>query len=384
MSRLLSRMTDGPGLILGLMSGTSLDGLDLALVEWPGTELAEFRVRETATYDYSPALRKDLFESMTGATSDVCRINFRLGHHWAGSVNDFLAHHSLTPEDITCIGSHGQTLWHESGTATLQVGEPAVLAGETGIPVVSNFRENDIAAGGTGAPLIPYLDWLLYRQLPGNTVALNIGGIANITCVSRDMGAEAVLGWDTGPGNMVMDTLVRYLSGDRERYDHNGDMARRGTVDESLLDALMKDAFVRQAPPKSTGREYYSRDYVSERFALSAEVSPQRGADLLATACEWTAVSIVQNVERFWQPAERIDRVIVSGGGAYNRYLMERLASHMPNVDILTCEDFGIPIETKEAVGFALCAGAFLMETPANLPGVTGASRAVVLGRLTP
>ncbi|MEJ2051473.1 MAG: anhydro-N-acetylmuramic acid kinase [Calditrichota bacterium] len=211
-----------PQLIIGLMSGTSLDGLDIALLEWPGVELAGFEVRDTETYDYPSELRREILQSISGMTADVCRINFRLGHLWAEYVNEFLESRSLPPDVVTCIGSHGQTLWHESGKATLQVGEPAVLAAKTGIPVVSNFRENDIAAGGTGAPLIPFLDWLRFRQLPGNTVALNIGGIANITCLSEGMAANEVVGWDTGPGNMVMDTLIRHITNGRVTPDIDG------------------------------------------------------------------------------------------------------------------------------------------------------------------
>ncbi len=377
------RINKKPIRILGLMSGTSLDGLDLALVEWAGDDSSDFHVADTATFDYDAATRNTIAQCITGTTSDVCRINYQLGRIWGKRVHEYLRGLEFSPEDITCIGSHGQTVWHESGDSTLQIGEPAVISALTGIPVISNFREQDIALGGTGAPLIPFLDWTLYRSLPGNTVALNIGGIANITCLDPGAKSAEVVGWDTGPGNLVMNTLMALFTENRLTYDPDGQFARRGNIDEVLLESLMNDPFVRQTPPKSTGREYYSEAFVKKVFPITDKITEQRKADILATACEWTARSIAENITRFWKPEKEISRVVVSGGGAHNLCLMERLASHLSNPDILQCSEFGIPVESKEAIGFALLAYAFITGDPGNFPGVTGARESVVLGKLT-
>jgi len=383
MKSFIDRINKKPIWILGLMSGTSLDGLDLALVEWFGDDPSDFDVTNTATIDYDTETRNAIAQCITGTTSDVCSVNFQLGRIWGKQVNQYLNDTELNAEDITCIGSHGQTVWHESGESTLQIGEPAVLSALTGIPVISNFREQDIAWGGTGAPLIPFLDWTLYHSLPGNTVALNIGGIANITCLGHDADSDEVVGWDTGPGNMVMNTLMAIFTDNRLTYDHDGQFARQGRVDDELLELLMEDLYINRTPPKSTGREYYSQDFVRKMFPVSEELTKQRKADIVATACEWTARSIAGNITRFWKPQTEIDRVVVSGGGANNKCLVERLASHLSNPDILPCSEFGIPVDSKEAIGFALLAYAFIKEVPGNFPRVTGARKPVVLGKLT-
>jgi len=383
MNALVNRWTQRPTRILGLMSGTSLDGLDIALIEWDSDDLADFRVADVHTFRYDAALQKDILQTITGTASDVCQANVRLGKIWGDYIRTYLADRDIPAQDIACIGSHGQTIWHESGESTLQIGESAEMSALTGIPVISNFREQDIAHGGIGAPLIPFLDWLLYRDLPGSTVALNIGGIANITCLSESMEATDVIGWDTGPGNMVMNTLASLATAGEQSYDKDGTLARRGTVNERLLQVLMNDEFVTKTPPKSTGREYYSEAFVRNRFDIAPELEEARLADALATACEWTAQSIISNITRFWKPLRGIDRLVISGGGVHNLSLMERLASHLPNTDILTCDEYGIAIDAKEAIGFAVLAMAFISGIPANLPGVTGARKSVVLGKLT-
>ncbi len=383
MKSVLKRFEQKPVRILGLMSGTSLDGLDIALVRWNSDEISDFTLEAYQTIPYDEELRQKVRASLTGIAEDVCAVNFALGRDWSTKIADFLEQQNLHSENITCIGSHGQTIWHISGDSTLQMGEPAVMATQMGIPVVSNFRENDIAVGGTGAPLIPFLDWLLYRNLPGNTIALNIGGIANITCLTQGCDQAGVVGWDTGPGNMVVDRLVEFLSSYEFSFDKNGEMAFDGVVNDELLARLMRDEYVNDPPPKSTGREYYSDEYIRSQFPLIENLSEPQKNSLVATASEWTVRAIVENVRRFWKSPDDIDRVIVGGGGVHNRYFMERLASHFSNADILSCVDYGIPVDAKEAIGFALFAYAFLSEIPANLPKVTGANRPVIMGKLT-
>lgn len=368
---------------MGLMSGTSLDGLDIALVRWNSGDIADFTVEATQTLSYPREFRQQVIESLRGSVKGVCELNFDIGRLWRDDITEFLARVHMKPEQISCIGSHGQTLWHISGDSTLQTGEPAVLSTSLGIPVVSNFRENDIAAGGTGAPLIAFLDWLLYHKLPRKTVVLNIGGIANITCIAGGGSPEEVIGWDTGPGNVVVDTLVQQFSDDARLFDADGAMASAGVINEGLLARLMDDAFIQAAPPKSTGREYFSEAFIQDTFHPEKATTPAEQKALVATASEWTIRAIAQSVTQYWESAEEINRIVISGGGAHNGYFMERLASHFPIADILSCADYGIPVDSKEAVGFAVLAYAFIREIPANIPGVTGASRKVIMGKLT-
>lgn len=383
MKSVLQRFEKKPIRILGLMSGTSLDGLDIALVRWDSDDISDFSLEAYTTLHYTAGLREQVRKSLTGTSEEICAVNFALGRDWSNKIADFLEQQNIDPRDITFVGSHGQTIWHISGDSTLQMGEPAVMAAQLAIPVVSNFRENDIAVGGTGAPLIPFLDWLLYRDLPGNTIALNIGGIANITCLTQNCDQTEVVGWDTGPGNMVVDRLIQFLTDEKSAYDQDGKLALQGTIDKDLLAQLMQDEYVNAEPPKSTGREYYSDEYVREHFPLTNSLSKEKQASLVTTASEFTVQAIAENVRRYWKSPEEIDQIIVGGGGVYNRYFMERLASHFRNADISSCVDYGIPVDAKEAIGFALFAYAFFREVPANLPKVTGASRPIIMGKLT-
>ena len=383
MISLSTRLNKSPRHILGLMSGTSLDGLDIALVSWKDDVLESFTLEAFSTFPYPDDLQDKILQSIAGNAEQICTINFTLGHQWARNVGQFLETNDISPEDITCIGSHGQTIWHISGESTLQLGESAVMAAKTGIPVVSNFREHDIALGGTGAPLIPYLDWLMYRKLSGTTIALNLGGIANITCIEQDIPQSQVIGWDTGPGNMVVNTLVHIFSDGGQRFDIDGKWAMQGNVNSELLESLLETNFVSMSPPKSTGRELYSESFVREHFHPESADSQQKQANLVATAAEWTVASVAQNVTNYWKRPDEIHRVIVGGGGVHNQFFMQRLESHFPNAGIVSSEELGVPVDAKESLGFAVFARAFLEGIPANLPGVTGAKKPVVLGKLT-
>lgn len=380
----MQRLRQTPTKIIGLMSGTSLDGLDIALLSWNGKDPGEFQLEAFETADYPDSVRQDIHNGIKGAAEDVCRINFDLGTLWADSVNNFLDRQKISPEQINCIASHGQTIWHESGASTLQVGEPALLSEKTNIPVISNFRERDIAAGGTGAPLIPYLDWILFKELDGNSISLNLGGIANITCIQQDLAQEKVRAWDTGPGNMVVNSVVEEYYGTDPGYDSDGEIASSGEIIPELLAHLLDDVFLNQKPPKSTGREYYSEAYVDEKVITPAAENNWNPEDVVRTVSEWTVSAVAKNVHAFWKPIPDINRVIISGGGAFNKFFVERLASHFPNADILPSNEYKIPVEAKEAIGFAILGYAFIHELCANMPAVTGASKNVILGKLTP
>ncbi len=384
MQKIIRRLSQKPVRILGLMSGTSLDGLDIALVEWESQDIKSFQLKAFLTYEYPKQLEEKVMSGIQGSTKDICQLNFGLAKIWSEYINDFLMKHQISAGGINCIASHGQTLWHESGKSTLQLGETAWLREKTDIPVMSNFRERDIAAGGTGAPLIPFLDWTLFKELSGNSIALNLGGIANITCITKDIRAEEVQAWDTGPGNMVLNYLVRHYYGNEPGFDKDGAIARTGTVIPELLNRLLEDQFVSATPPKSTGREYYSPEFIEQHIINPAEENEWESRDIIRTVSEWTITSIAKNVQSFWKPIAEIDRVIVSGGGAFNGYFRERLASHFTNADIVPSSEFGIPVDAKESIGFAVLGFAFLHEIYGNLPAVTGANRQVILGKLTP
>jgi anhydro-N-acetylmuramic acid kinase len=257
--------------------------------------------------------------------------------------------------------------------STLQIGEAAVVAERTGVHTISNFRERDIAAGGQGAPLVPYVDYLLFHHGHRARVALNIGGIANITVIPVAAKPEDVIAFDTGPGNMVIDALVAHHTEGRQRYDRNGNIARRGTVHEKLLDAMLSDPYLNRKPPKTTGREQFGQQFVSGLLATGIP-SP----DLIATATEFTVQSIAHAIPTGTR------ELIVSGGGVHNRQIMRRLSELLPVIDVMSSADFGIDPDAKEAIAFAVLAYEFVRGRTSNLPRATGARRAVMLGKSSP
>jgi anhydro-N-acetylmuramic acid kinase len=276
---------------------------------------------------------------------------------------------------IELIGCHGQTIFHELHS-TLQVGDGSVLAEKLGKPVVSDFRPRDIAAGGRGAPLVPFVDYILYKDPKLGRVALNIGGIANLTAIPAGGKAEDVIAFDTGPGNMVIDQLVALHTRNRRRYDAGGQLAAKGRINQKLLNNLLRRTYYRQPPPKSAGREQYGKDFVRDLIRTEAPM-----LDLIATATALTAATIGLGVERFVQHA--VDEVIVSGGGVHNRTLMGYLQAFLPNSRLRTSTEFGIDSDAKEAIAFAILAYETWHRRPANLPSATGARHPVVLGKVS-
>jgi anhydro-N-acetylmuramic acid kinase len=284
------------------------------------------------------------------------------------------------------VGSHGQTVYHQ-GTpesllgrriaSTLQIGEPAVIAARTGAPVVADFRPSDMAMGGQGAPLVPYVDYLLYRDAKKGRVCLNIGGIANVTAIPPSAGPERVMAFDTGPGNMLIDALVSQFSRGVQRYDKDGRMAAAGRVNPELLSTLMQHEFVKRRPPKSCGREEFGAEMVAEllKEGLSAP-------DLVATVTAFTAASIADAVERFVSPLMHVDELIVSGGGVHNPEIMRRLERQIPDAKVMTSAELGVDSDAKEAIAFAVLAYETWHGRPANLPSATGARGPAILGKL--
>jgi anhydro-N-acetylmuramic acid kinase len=364
-------------IVAGIMSGTSLDGIDVAIVDIQGKRI---RPLAFASTPYPKAVREALLgvsNAMTH-TATIARLHFLLGELYTDAVKKASRRHKPA-----LIGMHGQTIFHEGSpveylgrrvASTLQIGEAAIVAERTGIHTISNFRERDIAAGGQGAPLVPYIDYLLFRHARRGRVALNIGGIANITVIPASAKPEDVIAFDTGPGNMVIDALVAHHTNGRQRYDRNGNIAQRGSVHEKLLDAMLSDPYLDRKPPKTTGRERFGQQFVS---GLLATGIPFPG--LIATATEFTARSTADAI-----PRVKTRDVIVSGGGVHNRQIMRRLRELLPGIDVASSADFGVDPDAKEAIAFAVLAYEFMRGRSGNVPSATGARRSVILGKGSP
>lgn len=356
-------------LVAGVMSGTSLDGIDVAIVDIRGRRIRTEAFRSTP---YDDELRRQILavSNTTTTTAAIARLHFRLGELYAHAVREACRRAGA---QVELIGCHGQTIYHEGRVATLQIGEGAVIAQRTGVPVISDFRTADVAAGGEGAPLVPYVDYLLFRHRGKTRIALNIGGIANITAIPAGAAPDDVLAFDTGPGNMVVDALTRELTGGKQQYDAGGRIAAAGAVDRDLLDRLLADPYYRRKPPKSAGREQYGAEFVAR---MKESGRPLR--DLIATATALTAATIAIGIERF-SPSE----VIASGGGAHNPQILGQLAAFLPTVRIATSSDYGIDVDAKEAIAFAVLAYETWRSKPSNLPSATGARRPVILGKIS-
>jgi anhydro-N-acetylmuramic acid kinase len=382
-------------LAVGLMSGTSMDGIDAALVRLAGpADHPRVRLLAFVTLPYPPEVRHWIMGVAAGnpaSAGEVSQLDFALGDLFAKAALQVCRAARISPQRVSVIGSHGQTIYHQGrpelvpghgaavGPNTLQIAEPAVIAERTGVPVVADFRTADMAAGGQGAPLVPMVDYLLLRHGQKGTVALNTGGIANVTVIPAKAKPLDIVGFDTGPGNMVSDALVQHFTGDREYYDAGGRVAALGKVNELILADALGCPFFSQPPPKSAGREQFGRAFVECYFLTRRRA---RFQDLLRTSVELTARTIADALARFVFPSEKIHRLIVSGGGAHNRTLLKRLAELLPDLRVELSDRYGLPVDAKEAIAFAILADRTLHGLPGNLPSVTGARRAVVLGKI--
>jgi len=380
---------------LGLMSGTSLDGVSAAVVRFSeGEDGLAHELIGFVSRPYNAAQRQRLLDAMHGGSADeYCRLNVSMGEWLADAAIAAIAESGVAREEIRAIGSHGQTLWHVPTVATWQVGEPAVIAERLGVDVVSNFRARDVAAGGHGAPLVPIADVMLYADAKRWRLLQNIGGMGNVTVVPpagtrRGATFDGVRAFDTGPGVAVVDAVVRALYAPRT-YDAGGAIAASGTIIESALEELLADPYFAEAPPKSTGRERFGNDYtirMIERCRAHATNGPMRNADCVATAVALTARSIAAAYARFIP--EPATEVIVSGGGAKNDTLVRALASTLSTAEpprtVRRFDELYYDGEAKEAVAFALLAHLHVTRTPGNVSGATGACGPRVLGMLTP
>jgi len=376
-------------LVIGLMSGTSADGVDAALVEWPDDAATRpFRLVAFRAEPFEAALQERVHGLAAGrlAAGDVLRelaaLDVLLAERFAAAASAVARDAGVALADVDAIASHGQTVAHHPELhATLQIGDPSVIAERTGVVTVADFRARDLAVGGEGAPLAPFFHWAAFADAQEARAVLNLGGIANVTALPRGGDPDAVVAFDVGPANALLDTVVRVASGGRERMDRDGARARRGRPDAALLARLLDDDFLRRAPPKSTGRERYGW---AEGEALAAEwARAGRDADdLVATLVAFTAEAVARACRDFLAGAPR--RLLVCGGGARNPAVMDALAAALPDSRVEPTDRAGVPGDAVEAMAFSLMGRNALLGVPNHLPRCTGAARAAVLGEIAP
>jgi len=392
--KLAFRKHERPAVVVGLMSGTSLDGIDAAIVRIHGSGLeASAELLHYYSRPYEPELRRRLQElcgTEQSSSAAICSMNAYLGYRFGEAVLEAIADAGMRIEDVDLVSSHGQTIWHlpvaepddpYSTPSTLQIGDISVIAKHTGLPVVGDFRPADMAVGGQGAPFAPYGDLILFRHPERGRLLQNIGGIGNCTALTAGAEPSEVLAFDTGPGNMVIDAVVHALSEGRLSYDEGGKWAAQGKPDQALLDEMMAHAYFRTPPPKSTGRELFGQPYAAS-FLKAASARGLSDEDIVATATAFTTVSIADSYERYVFPRVSIAEVIVTGGGAHNRTLLHMLSERLPGQQVMTSAELGWNDDAKEAVIFALLGNDFVHGVPNNLPAATGALRPTVMGKL--
>jgi anhydro-N-acetylmuramic acid kinase len=390
-------------MVAGVMSGTSADGIDVALVAISGAPPGlRLKLRGHVAVAYPAPVRRAVLSAMNSkhaSVAELARLNFLLGELYADGV---LAAQKKLRLKADLVGCHGQTIYHQGTPAlflgrklavTWQTGEASRVAARLGVPVISDFRPADMAAGGKGAPLVPYLDYLLYRDARVGRIALNIGGIANVSAIAADALLENVMAFDTGPGNMVIDALTQDLFG--HAYDRDGRLAARGRVLDGVVEGLLRHTYFRQKPPKTAGREEFGREFAKKfrqacrnpRASKSAGpgARPVRKEDVIATATAFTARTIADALRRHVLPRGSFAEVVASGGGTRNISLMAMLSDEIGSLGLKlrTSDEFGTPSEAKEAVAFAVLAYETWHRRPSNVPSATGATRPVVLGKVS-
>lgn len=380
-------------LVIGLMSGTSADGVDAALVRISGCGgRTEIKQLGYISIPFDAAVRErilKLAEGNFGGSAELCRMNRLLGELYLDACLAVCRQAGVNANEVDLVGCHGQTLFHEPTpvcylgkniTSTLQIGDPSVICEKLGAIAVSDFRVRDMAAGGGGAPLVPYTEYLLYRDGERDVALQNIGGIGNITFIPKDGTMEDVVAFDTGPGNVLIDAAVMRCSGGKLRYDKGGAVARANRVSDELLAWLMKDPYLAQKPPKSTGREHYNQKFVQTIYERAAALGVT-DQEVVATVTRFTAKSIAEAVKKFLPRVP--ERLIVGGGGSYNCTLMEALSEYLGNTEVLTNEDIGYNSDAKEAVAFAVLANETVSGVCSNVPSATGAAHPVILGKIS-
>jgi anhydro-N-acetylmuramic acid kinase len=372
--------------VIGLMSGTSLDGIDAALVEF--TSQSDFKVLAFTTTPMTTERREQVHSAIVhGNAAALNRLHADLGEWLALAALQVCREAGLEPADVDLIGSHGQTIWHEPPAAgrrgaTLQLGCPATIAERTGIAVVSDFRTRDVAAGGEGAPLVPWVDRFLFADKEKRRVLQNIGGVANLTWVPRRGETAPLIAFDTGPGNTLINSAVEIATDGKQTYDEDGRRAAKGKVDKQLLAELLADPYYARKPPKSTGRELFGKPYVENLVKRYPGLSKDWDS-LIATMTMLTAQTIANAIKK-WIVPHGVDELVITGGGARNRTLVALIQEKLEDIQVSGGEVLGVDPDAKEAVAFAALAWAHMNGIPANVPEATGAQGLRVLGSYTP
>lgn len=375
-------------IVIGLLSGTSIDGIDAVLTKISGNgKSTNVKILDFITLPIPQIVKSAILKNSNNKTAkieELCRLNVIIGALFADAVLRLLKKNKMHSSQIDLIGSHGQTILHlperkkylgYKVKSTLQIGDPAIIANLTGISTVGDFRIADCAVGGDGAPLVPFMDYILFSHKSRNRALVNIGGIANITFLRKNSNKDNVMAFDTGPGNMVIDGLMKKFFG--EDFDRNGRTSRKGKVDDRLFRYINGDSFYTVRPPKSTGREHYGINYQKMLLKKAKELNK---FDIIRTVTEFTAYSIWQNYIMF--APFRINELVVSGGGAENPVIMNSLKRYFSGVKVRKMDDLGITTQNKEAVLFAILANECISGNPANMKSVTGSTRDVVLGKI--
>lgn len=380
--------------VMGMMSGTSADGIDVALARISGAAPAIGAKFEGHYHVRFPGrVREAILRLANGGpttTAEISQLNFVLGEEFERAAIAACKKWRVGLRQISLIGSHGQTVFHQGAAApflgrrvasTLQIGEPSVIAERTGVMTIGDFRPADMAAGGQGAPLVPFVDYFLYRDARIGRVALNIGGIANLTAIPAAARPGQLIAFDIGPGNMVIDAIVEASTRGRAHYDRDARLAIRGKLLPTLLSTLLKESYLRKRPPKTAGREQFGREYAQKILAWGKRHRAPT-EDLIRTATVFTSLSIADALRKFVLPRMRVHELIVAGGGARNPLLMAQLAASLPEIEIVPASKFGIPAEAKEAFAFAVLAYEAYHGRANNLPSATGARHPAVMGKL--
>ncbi|MDA0986197.1 MAG: anhydro-N-acetylmuramic acid kinase [Bacteroidetes bacterium] len=377
-------------IIIGLMSGTSVDGIDAAIVSIKGSGVkTKFKLIKFKTFSYPKNFKEVVLANShpgKGSVDMISTLNFAIAEYFTLAVKKIVLSAKLKLNQIDLIGSHGQTIHHipngkiiigKNFSSTLQIGDPSVIAKLTGITTIGDFRVADVALGGQGAPLVPYFDWLVFRSRKKNRALLNIGGIANLTLLPKNVALKNVLAFDSGPGNMLIDRLMKIFY--KKDFDKNGAVARSGFIINPLLSELKKHNYFKKQLPKSTGREEFGEKILNQIIKSSKGYSRE---DIIATATELTAFSIFEQCKIFYKNFSSINELIVSGGGANNLYLIERLKFYFDKTKIKYSNSFGVDKNAKEAICFALLANETISGIASNIPKVTGAKRFTILGKI--
>jgi anhydro-N-acetylmuramic acid kinase len=377
---------------IGLLSGTSVDGIDVVLIQIQGSQTqTKLKVLDFITFPYPAKIQEAILknsEIKTAKIDEICRLNVIIGQLFGEAALRICKKNRIKPNAVAFIGSHGQTIHHLPDNksyggfrtkSSLQIGDPSVIANISGITTVGDFRIADCAVGGDGAPLVPYFDYILFRHRKLNRGLLNIGGIANITVIPKNSGKNEVIAFDTGPGNMLIDELMKRLF--NKSYDEDGLVAQKGKMNNDLFEYFKKDVYYKKRPPKSTGREHYGSAFVSNIMKHSVHI---KKVDIIRTITEFTAYSIWYNYKKFIQDKIKIDELIVSGGGSKNKTIYKLLSSYFKGVKIRDIKLNGANADNKEAVLFAVLANECLAGNPSNIPKVTGSTKDVILGKICP